>query len=52
MINEISAVRNLVLRGTRIVLPTELRERVLELGYEGHPGIVVTKQRMRRDKTT
>ena len=32
--------RNLILRGTGIVIPGKLRSRVLALAHEGHPGIV------------
>ena len=45
--NELSCINNVVLRGTRIVIPTKLREHVLDIGHEGHPGIVVMKQRLR-----
>ena len=37
----------LVLRGTRIVKQTSLRQRVLNLVHEGHPGIVGMKSRLR-----
>lgn len=37
-----------LLRGDRIVIPKSLRQRVLELGHEGHPGIVVMKRRLRQ----
>ena len=45
--SELRALGDLILRGTRIPIPRELRERVLELGHDGHPGIVVMKQRLR-----
>ena len=45
--NELCAVDNIVLRGTRIVIPKKMRSRILELGHEGHPGIVVMKRDMR-----
>ena len=44
---ELSAIGKLVLRGTRIVIPKQLRCQVLELAHEGHPGIVAMKQRLR-----
>ena len=44
---ELSAIGKLVLRGTRIVIPSSLRERVLQLAHEGHPGIVSMKRRLR-----
>ena len=37
----------LVLRGTRIVLPSKLCPQALALGHEGHLGIVGTKQNLR-----
>lgn len=45
--HELSTLGFLVLRGTRIVMPGELRNHVLQLGHEGHPGIVLMKQRLR-----
>ena len=45
--HELSSVGKLILRGTRLVIPTSLRNQVLALGHEGHPGIVVMKQRLR-----
>jgi hypothetical protein len=44
--NELCAIGKLVLLGTRIVLPTILREHVLELAHEGHPGISSMKIRL------
>ena len=44
---ELSVTVKLVLRGTRIVIPKQLRCQVLELAHEGHPGIVAMKQRLR-----
>lgn len=37
----------ILLRGTRIVMPKTLRQRTLELAHEGHPGMTVMKQRIR-----
>ncbi|XP_045205850.2 uncharacterized protein K02A2.6-like [Mercenaria mercenaria] len=45
--HELSSLRNLVLRGTRIVVPKTLRHEILALGHEGHPGMVLMKQRLR-----
>jgi hypothetical protein len=45
--NELCAIGKVVLRGTRIVVPTILREHVLELAHEGHPGIVSIKIHLR-----
>ena len=45
--NELASIGHVVLRGTRIVIPRELQQRVLELAHEGHQGIVKTKERLR-----
>lgn len=37
----------ILLRGTRIVLPVCFWDRALELAHEGHPGITVMKKRLR-----
>ena len=37
----------ILLRGTRIIIPNNLRQRVLEAAHEGHPGIVGMKNRLR-----
>ena len=42
--DEISLIGKLVLRGTRIVIPKSLREKVLQIAHEGHPGIVTMKR--------
>ena len=42
--HELTRIGKLVLRGTRLVVPTVLRADVLELAHEGHQGIVKTKQ--------
>ena len=44
---ELCVIGELVLRGTRFVIPRELRSRVLTLAHEGHLGIVGTKQALR-----
>ena len=38
---------NLVLRGCRIVTPTSLQQRAVELAHEGHQGLVKTKRLVR-----
>lgn len=38
---------NILLRGTKIVIPESLRARVLDAAHEGHPGISVMKRRLR-----
>ena len=44
---ELCSFGQLILRGTRIVIPKKLRPRVLSLAHEGHLGIVGTKQKLR-----
>ena len=44
---ELSQVGHAILRGSRLVIPTALRERTLELAHEGHPGMTSMKQRLR-----
>ena len=45
--SELCAIGQLILRGTRIVIPENLREHVLELAHLGHPGIVAMKGSLR-----
>jgi hypothetical protein len=45
--DELCIVGKIVLRGTRMVIPQKLRPRVIELGHEGHQGILKMKQRLR-----
>ena len=45
--DELCVVGNVILRGTRIVIPQKLRPRVIKLGHEGHQGILKMKQRLR-----
>ena len=42
--DEITAEGNCLLWGSRVVIPTKLRERVLEELHDGHPGVVRMKQ--------
>lgn len=44
---ELCTVGELVLRGSRIIIPKKLRPRILTLAHEGHLGIVGTKQNLR-----
>ena len=44
---ELCLLGKLVLRGTRIVIPQNLRKQVLHLAHEGHQGIVKMKGRLR-----
>ena len=45
--NELTFIGDVILRGTRIVIPEKLRQRVLRLAHEGHQGIVKMKERLR-----
>ena len=45
--DELCVIGKVLLRGNRIVVPQLLRERVIELGHEGHLGIVGTKNNLR-----
>jgi hypothetical protein len=45
--SEISIAEDVVLRGTRIIVPKELQERVLDICHEGHQGIVKCKSLLR-----
>ncbi|XP_046964591.1 uncharacterized protein K02A2.6-like [Vanessa cardui] len=45
--NELCFQGDMLLRGTKIVIPTNLRSRVLGSAHEGHPGIVAMKNRLR-----
>jgi hypothetical protein len=44
---EICVKGKLLLRGSRIIIPTALRKEVLNLAHQGHQGIIKTKQRLR-----
>ena len=44
---ELCVIGQLVLRGTRIVIPQKLHPRTLALAHEGHLGVVGTKQNLR-----
>lgn len=45
--NELWLHDTILLRGTKIVIPTSLRQRILAAAHEGHPGIVAMKARLR-----
>ncbi len=44
---ELCVTGQIILRGTRIVLPQLLRGRALQLAHEGHLGVIGTKQHLR-----
>lgn len=45
---ELSVTQNgVILRGTKLVMPNELRKRTIKLAHQGHQGIVKTKQALR-----
>ena len=46
----VGATQQIILRGTRVAVPKNLQERVVELAHEGHQGIVKTKSLL-REKT-
>ena len=43
---ELCVIGQLVLRGTRIIIPSKLQPRTLALAHEGHLGVVGTKQNL------
>ena len=45
--DELCTIGKLILRGNRILMPTKLRQQILQLAHEGHLGIVRTKQALR-----
>lgn len=45
--NELGLVGELVVRGNKMIVPSSLRRRFLELGHEGHPGESGMKRRLR-----
>ena len=45
--DDLSVYEGILLRGSRIVVPTSLQKRVLKLAHESHVGIVRTKQLLR-----
>jgi hypothetical protein len=45
--DELCFYENILLRGNRIVIPTNLRKQVLLAAHEGHPGVVAMKSRLR-----
>lgn len=44
---ELCVIGQIILRGTRIVLPQSLHGRALQLAHEGHLGVIGTKQHLR-----
>lgn len=44
---ELCVVGELLLRGNRIIIPKQLRSKILEIAHEGHSGIVGTKRYLR-----
>ena len=45
--NELSILGKLVLRGTRLLIPAKLHDRVVDLAHKGDQGLTKTKQRLR-----
>jgi len=46
LVDELCIVNDILLRGSRIVIPSSLRKQVLQNAHEGHPGIVKMKDRL------
>lgn len=44
---ELTVVGSTLLRGTKLVIPMSLRQRLLRAAHEGHPGETVMKRRLR-----
>ena len=47
VVGELSVKDGVVMKGSRIVIPTKLQKRVVEIAHEGHQGLVKTKQLLR-----
>lgn len=45
--HELSYVNSLIMRGTKLVIPLPLRQRMCQLAHEGHPGQSMMKRRLR-----
>lgn len=43
----VNAERNIILKGTQLVIPAKIRKRVVQLAHEGHQGITKTKSFIR-----
>ncbi|XP_058817493.1 uncharacterized protein K02A2.6-like [Topomyia yanbarensis] len=46
--NEMYFAEGALLRGTRLIIPESLRERVIQIAHEAHPGIEAMKRRLRQ----
>ncbi|KAJ8018291.1 hypothetical protein HOLleu_43793 [Holothuria leucospilota] len=46
--DSLSIHHDIVFKGERVVIPSELVKRIIQFGHEGHQGIVRTKQRLRQ----
>ena len=44
----LSIHHDIVFKGERVVIPSELVKRIIQFGHEGHQGIIRTKQRLRQ----
>lgn len=45
--SELCFTSDILLRGNRIVIPESLREQIMQVAHEGHPGMSVMKKRLR-----
>ena len=43
----VNASKNIILRGSRLIVPQTLRARAISIAHEGHQGLVKTKQLIR-----
>lgn len=46
LVDELCIIKGVLPRGSRIVIPSALRQQVLHNAHEGHPGIVKMKDRL------
>lgn len=46
--DELCSVDGVLLRANRLVIPTQLQERVIALAHEAHPGMAAMKRRLRQ----
>lgn len=47
-VDELCSVDGVLLRGNRLVIPTQLQERIVTLAHEAHPGMAAMKRRLRQ----
>ena len=47
VLNELSVIDGIIMRGSRIIVPKSLQNKVIQIGHEAHQGMVKTKQFLR-----